>query len=237
MTVMQQTPQSAPPTTATPPTLPPGATFTLIGPQGQADALVIPRTREQVRALLTRREALSDQLTSVSERRHELSMELQGTADGAARSGLQDRIRLLDQRLLQLETDLATTGRELSAAAPEMVATTEVGMSQSGGGHFEEGMAVGGVSVLLACATLYFFARRRWKRSLRAVPAGTSADSGRLERLEHGMEAIAIEIERVSEGQRFVTRLLSESQPPRSAAGDGEPVAADRIKPIPDRAR
>ena len=35
----------------------------------------------------------------------------------------------------------------------------------------------------------------------------------RLERLEHGMEAIAIEIERVSEGQRFVTRLLSEQAP------------------------
>jgi hypothetical protein len=33
----------------------------------------------------------------------------------------------------------------------------------------------------------------------------------RLERLEQGMEAIAIEIERVSEGQRFVTKLLSEA--------------------------
>ena len=28
------------------------------------------------------------------------------------------------------------------------------------------------------------------------------------------MEAIAIEIERISEGQRFVTKLLSESQAP-----------------------
>jgi hypothetical protein len=32
----------------------------------------------------------------------------------------------------------------------------------------------------------------------------------RLERLEQGVEAIAIEIERVSEGQRFVTKLLAE---------------------------
>jgi hypothetical protein len=37
-----------------------------------------------------------------------------------------------------------------------------------------------------------------------------SADSDRLQRLEHGMEAMAIEIERISEGQRFVTKLLSE---------------------------
>jgi hypothetical protein len=31
--------------------------------------------------------------------------------------------------------------------------------------------------------------------------------------LEASVDAIAIEIERVSEGQRFVTKLLSESQP------------------------
>ncbi len=34
--------------------------------------------------------------------------------------------------------------------------------------------------------------------------------SARLERLEQGMDAIAIEIERMSEGQRFVTKLLAE---------------------------
>jgi hypothetical protein len=32
----------------------------------------------------------------------------------------------------------------------------------------------------------------------------------RLERVEHTVESIAIEMERVSEGQRFVTKLLSE---------------------------
>ena len=197
---------------------------------------MIPQTREEVRALLTRRESLSDQLSSVADRRHELAMELQETPDGAARAGIEARIALLDQRILQLETDLAKTGRELSAASPVMVATTEEVMNQPPPGHFEEGMAVGGVSVLLACATLYFFARRRWRRALRSAPATTSVDSARLERLEHGMEAIAIEIERVSEGQRFVTRLLSES-PPRSAVGDGQTVSVERSKAIPDRAR
>lgn len=36
------------------------------------------------------------------------------------------------------------------------------------------------------------------------------ADDGRLERLEQAVEAIAIEIERVSEGQRFVTKMLAD---------------------------
>jgi K+/H+ antiporter YhaU regulatory subunit KhtT len=34
----------------------------------------------------------------------------------------------------------------------------------------------------------------------------------RLERMEQAIDSIAIEMERVSEGQRFVTRLLSESR-------------------------
>ena len=231
MIPMQNPAQPAPPA---PPAHQPGATFTVIGPQGIAD-LLIPETREQVRALLARRESLSDQLSSVSDRRHELAMELQETPDGAARAGIEARLGLLDQRILQLETDLAKTGRELSAASPVTVAIMEEGMSRPPGDHFDDGMAVGGVSVLLACATFYFFARRRWKRALRSVPATTSADSGRLERLEQGMEAIAIEIERVSEGQRFVTRLLSESAP-RSAAGDTQAIPVARSNAIPDRA-
>jgi hypothetical protein len=44
-----------------------------------------------------------------------------------------------------------------------------------------------------------------------------STDSPRLARLEQGMDAIAIEIERISEGQRFVTKLMSESRDPISS--------------------
>ena len=35
--------------------------------------------------------------------------------------------------------------------------------------------------------------------------------SDRLERMEHAIESIAVEVERISEGQRFTTKLLSES--------------------------
>ena len=36
--------------------------------------------------------------------------------------------------------------------------------------------------------------------------------TGRLERMEQAIEAVAIEVERISEGQRFTTKLLSESK-------------------------
>ena len=48
-------------------------------------------------------------------------------------------------------------------------------------------------------------------------PAGSVADA-RLERLEHAVDAIALEIERISEGQRFTTKLLSEQTREKKAA-------------------
>jgi hypothetical protein len=47
----------------------------------------------------------------------------------------------------------------------------------------------------------------------------------RLERMERGIESIAVEIERISEGQRFTTRLLAEQRP---AALPGVPSRDDK---------
>lgn len=40
----------------------------------------------------------------------------------------------------------------------------------------------------------------------------------RLERIEQAVDAIAIEVERISEGQRFTTRLLSDRSPEEQSA-------------------
>jgi hypothetical protein len=37
----------------------------------------------------------------------------------------------------------------------------------------------------------------------------------RLSRIEQGIDAMSVEVERISEGQRFTTKLLSERQPER----------------------
>jgi hypothetical protein len=47
----------------------------------------------------------------------------------------------------------------------------------------------------------------------------------RMESLERGVEAIALEVERIGEGQRFVTQALSERREARPLyAGEVEPV-------------
>ena len=133
------------------------ATVVMVGPDGQATTISVPRTREEIAALINQRERISDQLNNVSDRRHDLAMELQGQVDGVARKGLEDRIRVLDQRIIQLETDLATTGRQLSSAPPTMVATTEIGMAPPNTEDATyQGMVIGGLGMLGLSAIVFF---------------------------------------------------------------------------------
>jgi hypothetical protein len=230
-----QDPAAATPEPALAPAQAPPApvSVTVLGPDGKPLALTLPASADQVQALLAQREELAGQLTNVSERRSSLAAELSETRDPAARTGLEQRLALLDQRILQIETDLATTGRQISSAPAELVSLAEHQDHSSNEGHFEEGFFVGGFSALGVAAVLFFFVRRRWKRRAARVTAQVGGDSApRLERLEHGMDAIALEIERISEGQRFVTRLLSESQSPFGQSQRlNKPLAAERDDP------
>ena len=65
-------------------------------------------------------------------------------------------------------------------------------------------VAVASIGIPIARA----FARRLEREpSTREIPPDVTA---RLERMEQALDSIAIEVERISEGQRFTTRLLAE---------------------------
>ena len=68
------------------------------------------------------------------------------------------------------------------------------------------------------------FARRMDKRN--AASPGADADTrARLERIEQAVDSIAVEVERISEGQRFTTKVMSEMRSlplPDAAAGLSE---------------
>lgn len=195
-------------------------TITIVSPyDGSKQVLQIPTSHDEMMALLSRRRQLSDQLESVTDRRHDLIEQLRVAPDGA-QAGLQAQLNVLDGRVVQLENDLATTGREIAAASPELLSMAqEPSPPPDDNGSFEDGVGAGIAGSLGAVAVLFLFARRWWRKSARrrSQPLMLNADSERLQRLETGMEAMAIEIERISEGQRFVTKLLSESRQPESA--------------------
>jgi hypothetical protein len=76
-------------------------------------------------------------------------------------------------------------------------------------------MVVAIVVIIAATTTirtvLTIFGRRSYYsgESRQSRESGALADS-RLSRLEQAVDAIAVEVERISEGQRFTTKLLSE---------------------------
>ena len=57
------------------------------------------------------------------------------------------------------------------------------------------------------------FRHRERMAALHNSPAREAALERRLERIEQAIETIAVEVERMGEGQRFVTKLLAAREP------------------------
>ena len=210
------------------PTPPPSSPVIVVpGAQGsQPITIPVPRTAREVEALKARREELSDQLQSVDSRRSKLLSQLRQVRDPTATQGLEARLALLDARQLQLESDLQQTGQQLSSTAAGLIASTSDAPVFSGLSS-KQVMALSILSIIFIFFPLATgIGRAIFKRSSRPglPPAVFTETAQRLERLEASVDAIAVEIERVSEGQRFVTKLLSEPQPaPALGAGQRTP--------------
>jgi hypothetical protein len=173
-----------------------------------------PMSARELSALKAQRSELSNQLESVDGRRSKLLSQLRQTGDPTAVKGLEDRLALLDQRQLQLESDLATTGQQLSSVPAGLVASTGGPLMSTGLGSGQV-VAISIVSIIFVLGPLAVgFGRSLFKRASRPglPPQALTETAQRLERLEGSVDSIAIEIERISEGQRFVTKLLSEGQ-------------------------
>ena len=82
-------------------------------------------------------------------------------------------------------------------------------------------------SVIIAIA----YARRIWRGGGKVIAQIPAAFENRFTRLEQSLDSVAIEIERVSEGQRFLTRVFAEQGPRPIGAGAMQPVeqSGDRI--------
>lgn len=193
----------------------PGPFAVVVGPQGsQTFSLAGPKTQRDIDALKARRSELSNQLESVDTRRSSLMKQLRTTGDPVAVKGLEARLALLDARQLQLETDLQQTGQLLSSTGAGLVASTSV-PARIGSFTQNQTMALSVLGIIFIGFPLAIgIAKSMWRRSIKpgVPPQALTETAQRLERLESSVDAIAIEIERISEGQRFVTKLLSDAQ-------------------------
>jgi hypothetical protein len=208
----------------------------------------VPQTPAELRALKTRRSEISSQLENVAARRKTLANQIEQARIPAVQDGMVDRLKVMDQRIVSLETDLAETGRLLQLAPQSAYAGSETriattigggsGGSTGGGNNYRSGIdediaiPLGALFILAVLMPLAITAARIWwRRATGTLPARQhKAENDRLDRIEGAVETIALEMERVSEGQRFMTRMLTEGrgeQPVFGSAARGEalPIA------------
>jgi hypothetical protein len=180
---------------------------------GGTQVVQVPRSAQELQALRARREELSTQLISANGRREGLARELRSAMNGADRTGIERRMTQLDQRIMRLEADIAENGRALAATPADLIATVDVphrilGMTE----QFAAPLA-GLFTVVVLMPLAIAAARLMWRRARSPQPSRESPELiSRLDRMEQAVDAIAVEVERISEGQRFTTRLLTEGQ-------------------------
>lgn len=194
----------------------------------------VPRTPEELEALANKRSELKQQLESITERREEIADQLED-ADPAARPGLEVRLQMLDERSTRLEREILQADDAIAVAvaggvgqAPrEEEETTEEPVN--GNVVSKEVLANAMLAEALAFVLLgVFFYRWVRRRARDRFSRGGADDSKRLDQLQNSVDAIAIEVERISEGQRYVTKALNEGLQPAVRAPAGEEALVPR---------
>jgi chromosome segregation ATPase len=189
--------------------------------RGPGVTRTVPRSAQELAGLREQRRELSNQLTSAQGRRRDVAKALERARDPVNQNGLQQRLQVLDVRIAQLETDISETGRLITTASPALVSQVARRELDPFGDRGPPASVVAIVFIIFAIFPLILaFSRAFRRRAPMTRPDPVQRETAeRLARMEQAVEAIAIEVERVSEGQRFVTRLLSESRQAPALAG------------------
>jgi hypothetical protein len=143
------------------------------------------------------------------------------------RAGLLARIAVLDERLVSLEKDIAANGVAKASLEARMGSLAREAPPSNIPDWVPPLAFLTLMPIAIAAARLF------WKRGNRppVVPISPQAEA-RFTELEQAIDSVAVEIERVAEGQRFVTKLLREGQPlpdfTARAGAEAVPLRADR---------
>jgi hypothetical protein len=192
------------PAPPTPPSLPGRVTF--IGADDGGPTAVY-------RAQVAMRKELGDQLERLQDLRQSMTQSLNDESlSGSAKSGLEARIAATDGRIAALDKQIADADAAVARAAGVPGAVVEEVPPQFiNNGPPEAAFVLGGAFIVCAILPISIaYARRIWRRSAATVAAFPQEMMDRLTRLDQAVDAIAVEVERIGEGQRFMTRVLAE---------------------------
>jgi hypothetical protein len=169
--------------------------------------------------LKAQRHELNDQLGELQGTRETITGQLDAADQGsAAQKSLETRLSDVDQRISTVDHMLAENAVQLAQAAAIPGAVIEPPRIINERTP-DEAYVLGGIFMLVVLFPLSIaLARRIWRRSAAVVTSFPKEMSDRLFRMEQAVEATAVEVERIGEGQRFLTRLFTEGEAARAIA-------------------
>jgi hypothetical protein len=214
------------------------------------------QTRIELETMIRSRDELQGQLERVNQQRGEIAQQrlnAEARANSSTDASLDRRlmreyeqqINALTDRSGQLQRQIAQADEAIAKAVANGVSVETQGnpvtstvISVPGGGDFssreallrdryESMMIAEGASIVLACVVI---GRMLWKRSLRKATANFASASD-INGIKVAVDAIAVEVERISENQRYTTKMLQERAQPIpqfESAGSKVPVERGR---------
>lgn len=221
----------------------------------QVPSVKPPETRADLEAMVARRGELQNQLRAIEERRFILG-EQSGRVGGEARGRLMERLETLDLRITAIESQLAPLDEAIASAMarPEIMTNVPPGWVIQGPtpGPGEPTAFQGGsisidgprffvnarevvVAGALTGATLILLGVVAWRLAMRRISSmlASASPDANMGRLQQSVDAIAIEVERISENQRFVTRVLNEHIPAlKAGAAEAVRMRAAEQEPV-----
>jgi hypothetical protein len=215
------------------------------------------QTRAELEALIRNREVLSDQLERVTQQRGELAQQrlnAEARANSSTDPSLDRRlmreyeqqINELGTRSGQLQRQIATADEQIASAAAQGVGggsegspvTTSVISVPSQDfsareallrDRYESMMIAEGAGLILVCVMV---GRIMWRRAQRRAST-LFASAADVTGMKLAIDTIAVEVERISENQRYATKLLQERAEPmaRFESAPGSMVEQRRAEP------
>ena len=181
---------------------------------------------------------LSQQLAGLRAQRSILQRQISASSDGTTRAALELKKVPLDAQIAQTEMDLASARAQLQSRQTQTSFPIRFPPPNSRR-QFDPDLAAGLMFAFIFAVLMPMsiaMARRIWRGSKpSATPRVDDTLTPRFDRLEQAVDAIAIEVERISEGQRFVTKVLTErpgTVRPASAPEGNDAASIGEAKPF-----
>ena len=226
MTLMQQ-PAPLPPL---PPTAPiSGApAIAQVAPGAQDPVQVLRGFREQ-------RAELRDQLDRLEDQRSELQEELNAITDAAAKPGVIARIQAVDGRIIAVDKAIADADAAVARAAAVPGAVVPEPPEPRGRDTPPEEFFVFlmVLTIFIGVPIAIAYARRIWKKGSQAVAAIPQDIYERFNRIDQAIDSVAVEVERIGENQRYVTKLVNEQR--GLGAGPADRIDASARSKVEER--